>query len=67
MRRRNGKLTMTGWLGIAALGAMQYMGPRPLFVKTAYAAAEAPSLTATLDIEATELSVATDFVIEHND
>ena len=36
--RRNKRMTMTGWLGIAALGAMQYMGPRPLFVKTAYAA-----------------------------
>jgi hypothetical protein len=30
----------TTWLGIAALGVLQYMGPRPLFVCTAYA--EAP-------------------------
>ena len=25
------------WLGIAAMGILQYMGPRPLFVRTAYA------------------------------
>ena len=31
-------MKMMGWIGLAALGAMQYMGPRPLFVKTAYAA-----------------------------
>ncbi len=37
--RRTGGLRMTGWIGLAALGALQYMGPRPLFVKTAYAGA----------------------------
>ena len=29
--------TRTAWLGLAALGVLQYMGPRPLFVRTAWA------------------------------
>ena len=33
--------TRTAWLGLAALGVLQYLGPRPLFVRTAYADAPA--------------------------
>ncbi len=40
----------TTWLGIAALGVLQYMGPRPLFVCTAYAEAPAASTEAANDL-----------------
>ncbi len=40
----------TTWLGIAALGVLQYMGPRPLFVRTAYAEAPAAVATAAHDL-----------------
>jgi len=50
--RRNKRITMAGWMGLAALGALQYMGPRPLFVKTAYAGpAVVDSASATTDRE----------------
>ncbi len=40
----------TTWLGIAALGVLQYMGPRPLFVCTAYAEAPLASTAAADDL-----------------
>jgi hypothetical protein len=40
----------TTWLGIAALGVLQYMGPRPLFVRTAYAEAPVAFAVAADDI-----------------
>jgi hypothetical protein len=42
------RLGMKGWLGLAALGALQYLGPRPAFVKTAYAEAPAATTPATV-------------------
>jgi hypothetical protein len=47
--RRNNK---TIRLGIAALGVLQYMGPRPLFVRTAYAAAPAAAVEPAAPIAA---------------
>jgi hypothetical protein len=45
------RLGFTGWFGLAALGALQYMGPRPLFVKTAYAEAPCVTVQATVATE----------------
>lgn len=42
MRARKG-LSLPAWIGLATLGVLQYMGPRPLFVKTAFA--ESPDTT----------------------
>ncbi len=34
------------WFGLAALGAVENLGPRPLFVRTAYAAPAATEIEA---------------------